>query len=151
MHRALGLLFAVALLVSGAWAQVSARPNTSTTTTTTQTTTVTGPEHNVEGCLLKEAGEFFLIPERGEPFLLQPAANQDLSPQEGHRVMVSGKEMSAAQNAAAAGATGTAAQATGTGNDLHQLANRRLVADGVRSVATTCHLNWSPVITARER
>ncbi len=145
--------FAMLLYVSSAVAQTRAQSSTTTTTTTTQTT-VSGPEHSVEGCVMSESGDFFLIPQRGEPFKLQ-ANNKDLSALDGHKVMVSGKELSAAsagQNSAASGSSGNAtAAAAGTGNDLHRLANRQFVADNVRSVADTCPVNWNPATPSRRK
>ncbi len=145
--------FAMLLYVSSAVAQTRPQSSTTTTTTTTQTT-VTGPEHNVEGCVVSESGDFFLIPQRGEPFKLQ-ANNQNLSALEGHKVMVSGKELAGAaanQNSAAAPSAGnTQSSATGTGNDLHRLANRQFAADNIRSVAETCPVNWNPATPSRRK
>ena len=136
--------FAMLLYVTSAVAQT--RPQSSTTTTTTQTTTtVSGPEHSVEGCVMSESGDFFLIPQRGEPFKLQ-ASNQNLSALEGHKVMVSGKELSAAGQSSGANAQ---AAASGTGNDLHRLANRQFVADNIKSVSDTCPVNWNPATPSR--
>ncbi len=145
--------FAMLLYVSSAVAQTRPQSSTTTTTTTTQTT-VSGPEHNVEGCVVSESGDFFLIPQRGEPFKLQ-ASNQNLGALEGHKVIVSGKELSGApanQNSAASPSGGnTPSPATGTGNDLHRLANRQYVADNIRSVADTCPVNWNPATPSRRK
>ncbi len=147
-------VFTMLLYASAAVAQVSSRPKSSTTTTTTTTTrtTVSGPEHNIEGCVVSESGDFFLIPERGQPFKLQATANQNLSAQEGHKVVVKGKELSASasgQSSAAPASAGNAAN--GTGDDLHRLANRQLVADNIRSVADTCPVNWNPATRSRRK
>jgi hypothetical protein len=145
MRRELGLVLLLALVMSvTVAAQTTARQTSSTTTTTTTQTTVTGPEHNIEGCVVKEGSDYFLIPQRGEPFKLQATANQDFSAQEGHRVMVSGKELSPATRDAQSSEGNASASDTGTGSDLHRLANRELVIDQVRSIAQTCPMNWNP-------
>ena len=107
----------------------SQRPSSTTTTTTTTTTqmTTTGPEHNIEGCMIKEGSDVFLVPERGNPFKLQ--SSQDLSAQEGHRVMVSGKEASLPAGA--------------------PMSNREIMVDNVKSIADTCPVNWNPVVKRR--
>jgi hypothetical protein len=145
------LAFAFLLLTVGV-AAAQQRSTTTTTTTTTQTT-ATGPEHNIEGCILKESSDFFLLPERGAPFKLQ--SNQNLSADEGHKVIVSGKETAlnaaagtmanpAGGTAASPTAAGSAAASSGTGNDLHSMADREMIVDNVRSVANTCPVNWNP-------
>jgi hypothetical protein len=141
------VVFVFALAVSGAMAQSARHKTSTTTTTTTTTTTVTGPEHKIEGCIAKEQTDFFLIPQRGEPFRLQAAANQDIAGQEGHRVMVSGKWLNATEAQAVNGNTqsgSVAEQPAGTGKDLHRLSRRELVVDNVRSIADTCPVSWNP-------
>ncbi len=116
MRRHITLLAALAFLLSamGLMAQTSSsarqHPTKTTTTTTTTTQQVSGPQHSVEGCVMKEASDFFLIPARGNPIELQPASGQDLSAHEGHKVRVRGVETSLnASNTAGTGATGGAA------------------------------------------
>ncbi len=138
------------LLVLSAAAQAPRSQRSTTTTTTTTTTTATGPEHHIEGCIVKESTDFFLIPQRGRPFKLQ--SNQDLSANEGHRVSVSGKEMpstSAANAAGNAGVAGNTAASTGSGNDLHSLSDRQIIVDAVNSIANTCPVNWNPILPRR--
>ncbi len=138
------------LLVLSAAAQAPRSQRSTTTTTTTTTTTATGPEHHIEGCIVKESTDFFLIPQRGRPFKLQ--SNQDLSANEGHRVSVSGKEMpltSAANAAGNVGVAGNTAASTGSGNDLHSLSDRQIIVDGVNSIANTCPVNWNPILPRR--
>jgi hypothetical protein len=101
-------------------------PNLSNTqTTTTQsTTTTTNAGTTVEGCLVKEQSDFFLIPRSGSPIKLQPTGGENLGEHEGHQVSVSGNEMqlsstSAANNGlgasgAMAGTSGGSSAATGT-------------------------------------
>jgi hypothetical protein len=134
------LVLALVVWVTNAVAKNGAgQKSSTTTTTTTQTTTITGPEHNIEGCVAKEGGDYFLVPQRGAPFKLQASANQDLAAEEGHRVMVSGKELSpSAAGSQTIGAPGE------TGGDLHRLANRGLAVDRVRSIAQSCPVNWNP-------
>ena len=151
MRKVLPLLLAFVFLlaVSSVFAQ-RARQRSTTTTTTTTTVTTTGPEHKIEGCIAKEQNDFFLIPQRGEPFRLQASANQDLGNDAGHRVTVSGKWLSG--NSVHTATTdentehGTVAgqASSGTGNDLHRLSKRELVVDHVRSIADSCPVNWNP-------
>lgn len=142
------VVLAFVLMTTLAFAgQSSNQHSTTTTTTTTTQTTATGPEHNIEGCVVKEGADFFLIPERGAPFKIQ--SNQDLGAAEGHKVMVSGKETSLAGAATGnpAGNMGNSAAtpaAGGTGHDLHKLADRQLIVDNVKSIADTCPVNWNP-------
>ncbi len=140
------LVFAFLLLTVAV--SVGQQRSTTTTTTTTTQTTATGPEHNVEGCIIKESADFFLLPEHGHPFKLQ--SSQDLSPDEGHKVVVSGKEtaLNAAAGASPA-AAGSAPAASGTGNDLHRMANREMIVDNVKSVSQTCPVNWNPGVRRR--
>ncbi len=137
--------FAMLLYVSSAVARTRPQSSTTTTTMTTQTT-VTGPEHNLEGCVMSESGDFFLIPQRGEPFKLE-AKSQNLSALDGHKVIASGKELAGS----APGQNSGTASATGTGNDLHRLANRQFAADNIRSVADTCPVNWNPATPSRRK
>ncbi len=149
------LVFAFLLLTVAV--SVGQQRSTTTTTTTTTQTTATGPEHNVEGCIVKESADFFLLPEHGRPFKLQ--SNQDLSADEGHKVVVSGKEtaMNAAAGAAAPSApgapvaAGSAPAASGSGNDLHRLSDREMIVDHVRSVTETCPVNWNPGVRRSTR
>ncbi len=136
------LVFAFLLLTVAI--SVGQQRSTTTTTTTTTQTTATGPEHNVEGCLIKESSDFYLLPEHGRPFKLQ--SNQDLSANEGHKVMVTGKEtgLNAAAGAASPSAAGSAPVVSGSGSDLHRLADREMIVDHVKSVADTCPVNWNP-------
>ena len=99
--------------------------------------TATGTEHNIEGCVVREGSDFFLIPQRGTPFKIQ--SSQDLSADDGHRVMVSGKDtaLTATNNAGAGAAAANAAE-------LHTRANRQLLADSEKSIANTCPMNWNP-------
>jgi hypothetical protein len=140
------------LATAQAFAATGSSQATSTTTTTTTTqTTATGPEHGIEGCVVKEGSDFFLIPERGVPFKLQ--SSQDLSIDDGHRVMVKGKEISmpAANAPSNMGAAANTQAAAGTGNDLHNLSNRELIVDSVKSMADTCPVNWNPISGRRAR
>lgn len=157
MRRYLVAIVALAFLLATAqtFAGTSSSQTSSTTTTTTTTqTTATGPEHGIEGCVVKEGADFFLIPQRGAPFKLQ--ANQDLSADDGHHVMVKGKESSLppATGSMTPGNMGPAASApagSGTGSDLHALSNRQLIADSVKSIADTCPVNWNPIGSRRMR
>ena len=120
MRKRMACLVASALLLFaiGATAQTSSSANkqtTTTTTTTTQQTTTSGTEHAVEGCLVKEASDFFLIPAHGNPIELQASSGQDLSAHEGHKVKVSGVESSiAASNAGTSSTGGASGMATTT-------------------------------------
>ncbi len=106
--------------------------------------------------MIKESADFFLLPEHGRPFKLQ--SNQDLSADEGHKVVVSGKEtaLNAAAGAAApAGsapvASGSAPSVSGSGSDLHRLADREMIVDHVKSVSDTCPVNWNPGVRRSTR
>jgi hypothetical protein len=158
MRKVFLLILALAFLLSvSAMAQVSPRHKSSTTTTTTTTSTttsVTGPEHSIEGCIAKESTDYFLVPRRGEPFQLQANESRDLGALEGHRVKVTGKEVPAratSQSANEEAGSVAAQQSSGTGNDLHRLANRQLVVDQVRSISQTCPVNWNPATSSRRR
>lgn len=116
-------VFAIAvaflLFVLGAVAQTSSSMNnnqattTTTTTTTTNQTTTSGPQRTIEGCVIKEAADYFLIPRSGKPIELQPTSGEDLSAHEGHRVKIQGMESSlnASTAAGTAGTGGTAGAA----------------------------------------
>ena len=144
------LVFAF-LLLTVAVSVGQQRSTTTTTTTTTTQTTATGPEHNIEGCMIKESADFFLLPEHGRPFKLQ--SNQDLTANEGHKVIVSGKEtaLNAAAGAASPAVSGSAPIASGSGDDLHRLSDREMIVDHVRSVSDTCPVNWNPGVRRSRR
>ncbi len=182
------LLFAVwAVAQTSAGTQNNpAATTTTTTTTTTNQTTTSGPQRTVEGCVVKEASDYFLIPRSGNPIELQASTGEDLSAHEGHKVKVQGVE-SAMTGGSAAGAgtmggtagaatnapasssqaqssgassamssqagSGQAASgaATGTGNDLHRLANRQMSIVRVTHVAETCPVNWNPNIATQKK
>ncbi len=117
MRRYLTTLVVLAFLLfaMGAIAQTNAQHTTTTTTTTTTQQTITsGPERTVEGCLVKEGSDFFLIPARGNPIELQASAGENLSEHEGHKVKVRGVESSLSASGAGAGTTGGAAGAATT-------------------------------------
>jgi hypothetical protein len=191
MRKYTVLAVAVAFLLFGlgAVAQTSAGTHpsqtTTTTTTTTNQTTTTGHERSVEGCVVKEASDYFLIPHSGHPIELQATTGEDLSAHEGHRVKIQGMESSmAAGSAAGAGAAGTggaagaaanmpagasqsagaagsiksqtsgaeastSGAASGTGNDLHRLADRQMSVVKLTHVSETCPVNWNPSVSAR--
>jgi hypothetical protein len=138
------LLFAI-----GATAQTSSTGNkqtTTTTTTTTQQTTTTGAERSVEGCLLKEASDYFLIPAHGNPIELQATSGQDLSAHEGHKVKVSGVESTLSASSSGTGMTGgatgvatsTSTTATGAQSSTHSVGeNAGSSAAGISSASGT--------------
>ncbi|MGI9103449.1 MAG: hypothetical protein ACR2IF_13505 [Terriglobales bacterium] len=97
------VLLAILLFALGAMAQTSS----SSQTTTTTTTTTTGPSRTIEGCIIKEASDFFLVPAHGNPIELQASAGQDLNAHEGHKVKINGVE-------SALSATNTSATVAGT-------------------------------------
>ncbi len=115
------LLFAVfAVAQTSGKARENRQTSTTTQTTTTQTTTTaTGPTRNIEGCLIKEQSDFFLVPRSGHPIKLEPTSGENLSEHEGHKVRVSGTEMAlsaspASTTAPTGGAAGAAASTSTT-------------------------------------
>jgi hypothetical protein len=118
----LAIAVAFLLFVLGAVAQTSAgthnsQATTTTTTTTTQQTTTSGPQRTMEGCVVKEASDYFLIPRSGKPIELQVTTGADLTAHEGHRVKIQGVESSlSAGTAAGAGSSGTGGTAGAAAN-----------------------------------
>ena len=146
----------------------SASQDQTTTTTTTTHTTTTGTSRSVEGCIVKEGSDFFLIPRAGSPIRLQPSAGQDLSEHVGHKVKAQGTLGPIAASSATASSSGaqstasTSVQtaqtagdksetATGTGNDLHKLADRQLAIDSVTHISASCPVNWNPKFPASKQ
>ena len=125
-HLAVLVVLAFLLFVMGATAQTSSssEPQQPTTTTTQQSTSTTDQDQGkssaksgsdaIEGCLMKEGSDYFLIPRSGNPIQLQ-VGGQDLTAHEGHRVKVRGSESSASTSGAGTSQTGgTAGTAAGT-------------------------------------
>ncbi len=189
MRRYVTVLVALAFLLCamGLMAQTSGSGHNATQTTTTTTTTthqVSGPQHTVEGCIIKEGADLFLVPARGNPIELQPASGQDLSAHVGHKVKVRGVETalsasnttstsntggtagvatttttttaSGAQSStrsvgepAGTASTGNVGAASGTGNDLHQLASKQMTVANLDHLADTCPVNWNPRVSSK--
>jgi hypothetical protein len=144
MRKHVTCLVALAFLlfVVGATAQTSSsgqsQPSTTTTTTTTTqqanpgssdqtqdqrsgmshaktSSQTSGAEQTVEGCIVKESSDYFLIPSHGNPIELQASSGQDLSAHAGHKVKVHGTESSlGASSSMGAGGTGGAAGTAAT-------------------------------------
>jgi hypothetical protein len=112
------VLFAMGLMAQTSSSSNPQHATTTTTTTSTQQSTITGTERTVEGCVMKEASDFFLSPAQGNPIELQPSAGQDLSAHEGHKVKVRGIQASLAPSSAAGTSStgGAAGVASGTTN-----------------------------------
>ncbi len=110
------VVLAFLLFSIGVMAQSS---SSSQSTSTTTTTTTTGPSRTIEGCIVKEASDFFLIPAHGNPIELQASAGEDLKAHEGHKVKVNGVETSLSASSASSnsgGASGTAEANTSASN-----------------------------------
>ncbi len=117
MRRYLACMVGTAflLIAMGALAQRShtgRQATTTTTTTTTEKSTVSGTEHTIEGCLMKESSDFFLIPARGTPIQLQAGAGQDLAADEGHKVKISGVESALSASSSGGNTGGTSGAVT---------------------------------------
>lgn len=151
MRRMHFLMAPMLLLALAAFGQTSSsttsttrtNPDKQTTTTTTTTRTQNGTTHSVEGCLVKEANDFFLVPSSGNPITLQGSAGQDLSAQEGHLVRIHGTEI------AGSNATSEPAQSGDTGRDLHRLSKQHMNVSSITPVAKTCPVNWNPSVSPR--
>jgi hypothetical protein len=131
-----------------------------------------GKAHTVEGCIVKEESDYFLVPKSGSPVMLQAGGGESPSGHEGHHVKVKGAEqpMSAAGGAGATGgAAGTASSTSGGetgsqagqagamgsqtgqagaggaagGGQLHQNASKMIVADQITMVSENCPANWN--------
>jgi hypothetical protein len=77
-----------------------------------------GNKRTVEGCVVHEQTDYFLIPKSGTPVRLNSGTGGDLSQHVGHRVKVHGNETAASnagagmQSSATGGTTGAAASST---------------------------------------
>jgi hypothetical protein len=126
------LLFAVAAIAqtdtSGQYGnQSTSKTETQSSTSQSSTTTQMGANsgaQTIDGCLVREQTDYFLIPQSGNPIKVQASAGEDLSEHAGHEVKVTGTE--SALNAGAmgsstamgssAGTTGAAASTPSTGS-----------------------------------
>ncbi|MFB3917221.1 MAG: hypothetical protein ACE14M_10860 [Terriglobales bacterium] len=154
--------------------QTESNPSSSTTTQSTTTSTSTsGEQRSIEGCVVQEQGQFFLIPKQGNPLKLQAASDQDLKSHEGQQVSVSGTESSLSASAGASTSGGMAGTAAGTStesqagvsqpgavgsragqagmsgsaagtSDLKSMADRQLSVQNINKIASTCPSNWNP-------
>ncbi len=117
MRRCISIVAGLAFLLFGvvAFAQYgsSSQSNSSSNTSQATSSTPNGQQSSIEGCLVKEQTDYFLVPKSGNPIELQASASEDLSKHEGHRVKVRGNEspISAGSSASTSGAAGGASGA----------------------------------------
>ncbi|MFB3815412.1 MAG: hypothetical protein ACE14L_15010 [Terriglobales bacterium] len=104
------LLLVSTMVIAQTYGQQNNPPSAQTSSTQTSAATDTGNQKTVEGCLMKEQADFFLVPKSGDPIKLQAKAGENLDAHAGHRVKVSGSETSIS----AATGTGTAGGVTGS-------------------------------------
>jgi hypothetical protein len=184
------LLFAVAATAqtsdnSGQYGNQSTTSKTETQSSTSQSSTSTqmgapSGAQTVEGCLVREQTDYFLVPQSGNPIKVQASAGEDYSEHAGHKVKVTGSESALSEGgmgssagtagtAASTPATGSQAQtsssgamsapagsagsssagsgmATGTGNDLHRMADQQITVIKLQHIAATCPVNWNPKV-----
>ncbi len=159
----------------GSMSGQSQTANPSDQSSSAQSSSAQAKGKTIEGCIVKEESDFFLVPKKGNPIQLQASGAENPSAHEGHRVKVQGQESSiAAGSASSAGTSGGAAgtassenpsasqsqsgqagavasgnapssgsSASGTGNDLHKLANKEMTVDRIDMVSETCPVNWN--------
>lgn len=90
--------------------------NSSTTTSTTTSQTTTNPQQaNLDGCVIREQADYFLVPQAGSPIKLQSSAGQDFSSKVGQRVKVTGSESTLSASATTPGASASAGTGTSGG------------------------------------
>lgn len=153
--RRINLLIPLLLFTVAAFAQVTSTTQTTrttrssptthqqTTTTERTTTTTNGVAHTVEGCVMREATDFFLVPSSGSPIRLNGSTGVDLSTQEGHLVRVRGTEIAGSDT------RHEPVQSGDSGRDLHRLATRHMDVSRVTPVANSCPVNWNPQASPR--
>jgi hypothetical protein len=183
------LLFAIAAIAqtdtSGQYGNQSTTSKTETQSSTSQSSTTTqmgAPTGapTIDGCLVRERTDYFLIPRSGNPIKVLTSAGEDLSEHAGHEVKVTGPESALSEGgmgssagtagtaastpttgsqdqtassgamSAPAGSTGTSSMgsgmATGTGNELHRMADQQITVIKLQHVAATCPVNWNPKV-----
>ncbi len=118
MHRYLTILLALTFLLfaTAAIAQTSSSSGqysnpSSASPQASSSQAGASSQQTIEGCLVKESSDFFLVPKSGNPIKLEATAREDLAEHEGHKVKVTGNEtsMGAAASGSSAGTAGTAA------------------------------------------
>jgi uncharacterized protein YdeI (BOF family) len=91
----------------------------STTTTTTTSQTTSNPQQaSLDGCVVREQADYFLVPRSGSPIKLQSSAGQDFSSKVGQHVQITGNESSLSASAGSqtgAGATGAPSASASAG------------------------------------
>jgi hypothetical protein len=175
-HIALGVALLFATFMVAAMAQTSGSSSGQYGSSSGQMGASTAKTRTIEGCIAQEGSDFFLVPRRGNPLMLQSSGTENPSAHVGHEVKITGSEssLSAASKPGAAGGTagmtaqnpstgssqtgtsGTVGSSTnpsapsaaagGTENELHNLANRQLSVDKIAMVSETCPANWNPKV-----
>lgn len=82
---------------------------------TSSQATATGEQRTLQGCVAEEQGQFFLIPQSGNPIRLEPSSRQSLEKHVGQQVTVSGNESSLSASAGSSG--GMAGTTAGTNTE----------------------------------
>ena len=191
------LLFALAAVAqtSGSYGQnTPSQDSQSTTTTTTQSDTTqqdqsgsmsgssqpgswgtqtsssnAASSSSLEGCVVRQQTDFFLIPQSGNPVHLTDSGSANLGSHVGHHVRVQGSQSMAGLTSpgtsdTTGGATGTASGTTGgsstsdtTGstigansgsnsggsNDMHSAATQDMQVSRVDMISESCPANWN--------
>ncbi len=108
--------------------QIGSQPNSTEpssqtgTATENQQTAGMGQGHarTVEGCVVREETDYFLIPRKGQPLRLSGSAGQNLSQYQGQRVKAHGTEAPATGSSASAeGTAGTSGMAGATSTETN--------------------------------
>ncbi|MFB3917009.1 MAG: hypothetical protein ACE14M_09775 [Terriglobales bacterium] len=132
-----------------------------------------GKEKTLEGCVIREETDYFLVPKRGNPVYLSSAGAANLSEHVGHHVKVHGKSASYKASAQPAGGTSGAAtsqttpstkpEPSGTSGAVagamsekagaagtttatgpaHSAADREITVERVDMVSESCPANWN--------
>jgi len=129
--------FAAAAQMSGSSGQYGSQ----STTTESQTTTNSNSSgsQTIEGCLVKEQTDYFLIPQSGNPIKLEPNSSANYSGHEGHKVKVTGSKTAMSSDS-------SSASSSASGNDLHRMATEDMTVMKIQHIAATCPANWNPSV-----
>jgi hypothetical protein len=88
---------------------------------------------SVEGCIVQEETDYYLIPKSGNPIHLTPSANANPSAHVGHHVTATGTET----------ATSGGSSASGGGSSLSSSATQDMTVAEIDMVSESCPSNWN--------
>lgn len=119
--------------------------------TSSSSATRSGKEKTVDGCIVRQQTDYFIVPRKGQPMRV---SGSDISSHVGHHVKVHGTEEAGTMGASATGTGGTSGSMTSAGSKTEAqesgsmgstsaagASSKEIVAERIDMVSETCPAN----------